>query len=447
MGMSGDFEVAIEEGATIIRVGTAISGPERLRREIPRDLTGGVDADLTQQRIGFIGGGAMAEALISGLLATGVPAAGLRAADPDPGRRKHLEQVLGIATESDAAAIATEAELMVIAVKPDVVGPALESLGVGPSSSGHCGSPSPPGPGSEPWRRRCPVGARIVRAMPNTPALVQAGATAICGNEVVGPEADRCPGPAQLFESVGSCWHCPSRRGCSTPSRASRVAGPPMCSCSWRPWAMPACGWDCRGTPPTSSPSRPCFGAAKLALEAWASTLRPAQGPGHLAGRDHHRRARAAGGRWAPRCGPRGGPGTRHPALQRAGQTRADSLARSVGSGACRDLTRGLRDARRRMPEPQDSARFRSISCLRPNRSPREAPRAHHAPRHQEPPLSAQALRLRPRRGGRLPAHGRRRTTRSVVGECGRSCARAVKQLESARPGAHQPTSACCRTP
>jgi uncharacterized pyridoxal phosphate-containing UPF0001 family protein len=33
MGMSGDFEVAIEEGATMVRVGTAIFGPRPPRRE------------------------------------------------------------------------------------------------------------------------------------------------------------------------------------------------------------------------------------------------------------------------------------------------------------------------------------------------------------------------------------------------------------------------------
>jgi uncharacterized pyridoxal phosphate-containing UPF0001 family protein len=32
MGMSGDFEVAIEEGATIVRIGTALFGPRNLRR-------------------------------------------------------------------------------------------------------------------------------------------------------------------------------------------------------------------------------------------------------------------------------------------------------------------------------------------------------------------------------------------------------------------------------
>ena len=53
---------------------------------------------LKNVRIGFVGGGAMAEALLGGLLAAGVPAEHLCAADPDPTRRDHLKRRLAIAT-------------------------------------------------------------------------------------------------------------------------------------------------------------------------------------------------------------------------------------------------------------------------------------------------------------------------------------------------------------
>ena len=46
--------------------------------------------------------------------------------------------------------------------------------------------------------------ARIVRAMPNTPALVQAGATALCGNARTAPEDLTLA--RRLFESVGVAW-------------------------------------------------------------------------------------------------------------------------------------------------------------------------------------------------------------------------------------------------
>jgi pyrroline-5-carboxylate reductase len=53
-----------------------------------------------------------------------------------------------------------------------------------------------------------PRAARVVRAMPNTPALVRAGATAYTANAACNPE-DRALAKA-LFEGVGLAWECPS---------------------------------------------------------------------------------------------------------------------------------------------------------------------------------------------------------------------------------------------
>jgi len=56
---------------------------------------------LEGKRIGFIGAGAMAEALAGGVLASGITAESVAAADPDPVRRKHLSETLGITTVAD----------------------------------------------------------------------------------------------------------------------------------------------------------------------------------------------------------------------------------------------------------------------------------------------------------------------------------------------------------
>jgi pyrroline-5-carboxylate reductase len=53
-----------------------------------------------------------------------------------------------------------------------------------------------------------PEGARVVRAMPNTPALVRTGATAICGNARV--TRDDLAAARALFDSVGITWEAPS---------------------------------------------------------------------------------------------------------------------------------------------------------------------------------------------------------------------------------------------
>jgi pyrroline-5-carboxylate reductase len=162
--------------------------------------------DIASRRIGFLGGGAMAEALAGGLLGAGVAPSRILAADPDPARRKHLEEHLGIGTTSDNAAVAEDADAVVIAVKPTVVAAALQGI--------RAGEPGPlwvsiaAGVPLASLAVPLSLGARIVRAMPNTPALVGAGATAICGNADVTPK-DLALATA-LFESVGSCWTAPN---------------------------------------------------------------------------------------------------------------------------------------------------------------------------------------------------------------------------------------------
>ena len=165
---------------------------------------------LEGQRIGFIGAGAMAEALAGGVLASGVAAESLAAADPDPVRRKRLSEALGVTAVADNGEIVRDSDIVVLAVKPDAVGAVL--AGVAEAPEGERARPL--------WisiAAGIPVahleaglgdGARIVRAMPNTPALVQAGATAFCGNNQTTPR-DR-DAARDLFRCVGTVWEAPS---------------------------------------------------------------------------------------------------------------------------------------------------------------------------------------------------------------------------------------------
>lgn len=137
---------------------------------------------LSAVAISFIGAGNMARSLISGLLASGVGAGQLRASDPDAAQRAQLT-ASGITTfESNDAAV-TDADVIVLAVKPQVLGAVLVSLdelspeqllvsiaaGVDLASLASWSSPAQP----------------IVRCMPNTPALLGAGITALYANEQV----------------------------------------------------------------------------------------------------------------------------------------------------------------------------------------------------------------------------------------------------------------------
>lgn len=156
--------------------------------------------------IGFIGGGAMAEALLGGLLASGAPAERLCAADPESERRERLARELGVTALENNAAVVERADVVVLAVKPNVVTPVLAAL-EGVDTTRPLWISIAAGVTLASLEAGLSAEARIVRAMPNTPALIRSGATALCGNARVG-DAERAAARA-LFESVGIVWEAP----------------------------------------------------------------------------------------------------------------------------------------------------------------------------------------------------------------------------------------------
>jgi pyrroline-5-carboxylate reductase len=161
---------------------------------------------LEGKRIGFLGAGAMAEALAGGLLGAGVPAARMNASDPDPARRKRFEEGLGIRAGTENSEVLAASDLIVIAVKPDKVRAVLATL------DGDRARPLwisiAAGVTLDRLKAALSGEARIVRAMPNTPAQVHAAATAFCAN---GPTRDEDRAAVRtLFAAVGTVWEAPS---------------------------------------------------------------------------------------------------------------------------------------------------------------------------------------------------------------------------------------------
>ena len=103
MGMSDDLEAAIAEGATLVRVGTALFGPRREARSQHRAASDdwrrarrackGEDLNIT-----FIGGGNMARALIGGLIARGHASNALSVVEISPDARATVAARFGVAT-------------------------------------------------------------------------------------------------------------------------------------------------------------------------------------------------------------------------------------------------------------------------------------------------------------------------------------------------------------
>jgi pyrroline-5-carboxylate reductase len=131
--------------------------------------------------IAFIGAGNMARSLIGGLLGAGVPAADIRASDPDTAQRRHLDDA-GISTFDDNNAAIAGADAVVLAVKPQMLGAVLGALQLAPDQLLISIAAGVPVAAME---ARAPTGTAIVRCMPNTPALVRAGITGLYANAAV----------------------------------------------------------------------------------------------------------------------------------------------------------------------------------------------------------------------------------------------------------------------
>jgi pyrroline-5-carboxylate reductase len=159
------------------------------------------------QTVAFIGAGNMAGALIRGLIGTGtVPADRIVAADPDRARLDALGSELGVRTAEDNAQALRSADVVVLATKPQVFPSVLPALGASLRPDALVVSIAA-GISTKIIEGSLPAGARVVRTMPNTPALVGVGATAIAGGKHA-TDADLAL-VETLFQSVGLCVRVP----------------------------------------------------------------------------------------------------------------------------------------------------------------------------------------------------------------------------------------------
>ncbi|HEX2011049.1 MAG TPA: pyrroline-5-carboxylate reductase [Roseateles sp.] len=135
--------------------------------------------------IAFIGGGNMASAIIGGLLRAGRPPASLRVIEPYEAQRAQLAQQFGVAAQAAPDAALAEAGLVVWAVKPqlfaEAAAPCQGQLAQALQLSVMAGIPTEAlvrASGSE----------RVVRAMPNTPALIGQGMAGLFARPAVSAE-------------------------------------------------------------------------------------------------------------------------------------------------------------------------------------------------------------------------------------------------------------------
>jgi pyrroline-5-carboxylate reductase len=136
--------------------------------------------------IAFIGGGNMASALIGGLLKTGRPASSLLVLDPGEAQRRKLETDFGVRTLAAADGTLAEAALVVWAVKPQLFNDAARPCA---AHVGHALQLSVMAGIRSAAIQRATGSRRIVRSMPNTPALIGRGIAGLVATpEVTAPE-------------------------------------------------------------------------------------------------------------------------------------------------------------------------------------------------------------------------------------------------------------------
>ena len=139
------------------------------------------------EHIAFIGGGNMASAIISGLIRQGVPASNIDVAEPFADARDKLRAQFGIVAQPEAGAFLSNARVVLWAVKPQSFKEAAAQVGPHTPLALHLSVAA--GIRSDSIAKWLNNG-RIVRTMPNTPALIGKGITAMFARDAVS-DADR----------------------------------------------------------------------------------------------------------------------------------------------------------------------------------------------------------------------------------------------------------------
>ena len=159
---------------------------------------------MLKEKIGFIGGGKMGEALINGILRAGLSSSDkIMVSDVDKKRLQILEKEAGIKTTQDNKKITSDSDIIILAVKPNMMGNILDELN-SEITSKHLIISIAAGVPLSFMESSLNEGCRVVRVMPNTPCLV--GETA--AGYALGKNATQADGKlvGQLLDAVGKSF-------------------------------------------------------------------------------------------------------------------------------------------------------------------------------------------------------------------------------------------------
>ncbi|HEX7341503.1 MAG TPA: pyrroline-5-carboxylate reductase [Rhodanobacteraceae bacterium] len=155
------------------------------------------------QRITFIGGGNMARSLVGGMVRAGHDASLLHVAEPDAAARERLASDFGVDTHADNHAAINGANIVVFAVKPQVLPAVCADLGSAIATARPLLISIAAGIRTDQIERWLGNPAAVVRVMPNTPALIGAGANGLFANALV--SADQRRQAQAILDASGIC--------------------------------------------------------------------------------------------------------------------------------------------------------------------------------------------------------------------------------------------------
>lgn len=166
---------------------------------------------LKNKKIGFIGGGNMAEAVIKGMLSSSlVKGTHIFVSEPNPDRQTFLASEYKIKAVKDNLELAKKSDVLIVAVKPQIIREVLSDIASQVDAKKLVVSVAAGVPVSQIEEALGPGKKKklsVVRAMPNTPAVVQEGVTAITAGKGVSKLDLRIS--REIFQAVGRTVEVP----------------------------------------------------------------------------------------------------------------------------------------------------------------------------------------------------------------------------------------------
>ncbi|MEM0953441.1 MAG: pyrroline-5-carboxylate reductase [Pseudomonadota bacterium] len=156
-------------------------------------------------RVGFIGAGNMAASMVGGLLDKGVPAPNIAVSDPSPDALQRMLQLGALRTSTENTEVLENADVVVLAVKPQVMQDVTMPLRGALAASGSLVVSIAAGITLQQLADWLGETVATIRCMPNTPALLRSGASALYAGERVSP-AQREMAEAVLAAVGMVCW-------------------------------------------------------------------------------------------------------------------------------------------------------------------------------------------------------------------------------------------------